>query len=330
MIVSTSDLARLAYGRFAVGAFSANTLEQVLGAFRGAAAAEAPLIVQVSHTARQYAGPNVLEATVHAAARLHSGTVFALHLDHGDEESCLECIASGLYTSVMIDASDAPLAENAAITRRVAERAHDRGISVEAEIGRLSGKEDDIAVGESLAFLTDPDQACEFVQRSGCDALAVAVGTSHGVQKFKGTHQLHLDRLARIRERLPGFPLVLHGASSVPPQEVQRINAAGGAIAPDAHGVPEEQYLQVAQRGVTKINIDTDSRLIWTRVYREYLRDHPSNLDVRGPGRVFMAEYANQVARLCRCFGCAGRQAEFNQDLAVGPVGPRRSTHSPA
>jgi fructose-bisphosphate aldolase class II len=315
VILNTTQLARLAYGRFAVGAFSVNTLEQILGAFRGAAAADAPLIIQISHKARQYAGPGVLEAAVHAAARLHQPTIFALHLDHGDETTCYDCVESGHYTSVMIDASNAPLAENVAATRRVVERAHDHGISVEAEIGRLSGKEDDISVDESLAFLTDPEQAYEFVQRSGCDALAVAVGTSHGVQKFRGTHQLYLDRLAQIQERLPGFPLVLHGASSVPAQEVLRINAAGGAVVTDAQGVAEDQYLQVAQRGVTKINIDTDSRLIWTRVYREYLRDHPSNLDLREPGRVFVDEYAAQVAKLCRWFGCAGRLAEVTRAL---------------
>jgi len=318
VITSTSELSRLSYGRFAVGAFSVNTLEQIIGAFRGAAAADAPLIVQVSHKARQYAGPNVLEAAVHAVAQLHPQVVFALHLDHADEATCYECIASGPCTSVMIDASQAPFTENVATTRRVVARAHDQGTSVEAEIGRLSGKEDDISVDESLAFLTDPDEACAFVQQSGCDALAVAVGTSHGVQKFKGTHRLHVDRLAQIQRRLPGFPLVLHGASSVPAHEVTRINAAGGAVVPDAHGVPEDRYIEVAEHGVTKINIDTDSRLVWMRVYREHLRDNPANLDLREPGRVFMSEYANQVAHLSRCFGCAGRLAEIATALARG------------
>jgi fructose-bisphosphate aldolase class II len=316
MLVNTSGLARVTYGRFAVGAFSVNTLEQVVGAFRGAATAQSPLIIQVSHKARQYAGAHVLEAAVHAAARSYSQLVFALHLDHGDEATCYACIDSGYYTSVMVDASHAPFAENVAITRRVVEHAHDKGISVEAELGRLSGKEDDIAVDESLAFLTDPDQAAEFVRRSGCDALAVAVGTSHGVHKFRGTHQLYLDRLAQIQERLPGFPLVLHGASSVPPQEVRRINAAGGAVDISAQGVPEDQYIETARRGVTKINIDTDGRLIWTRIYREYLRDHPENLDMREPGRVFIAEYAHQVVRLCRKFGCAGRLEEVIRMLS--------------
>lgn len=318
MIVTTSQLARLAYARFAVGAFSVNTLEQTVGAFRGAAEAAAPLIIQISHRARQYAGPNVLESAVSAVAQSYPESVYALHLDHGDESTCHACIDSGYYTSVMIDASHLSLAENAAVTRRVVERAHARGISVEAEIGRLSGKEDDIAVDESLAFLTDPDQAAEFVRLSGCDALAVAVGTSHGVQKFRGTHALHLERLEQIGLRLPGFPLVLHGASSVPHAEVERINAAGGSVAPDAHGMPEDQYLRVAQMGVTKINIDTDSRLVWMRVYREHLRDHPTNLDPRIPGSLFMAEYAHRVAHLCRCFGSAGRLDAVRGAFAPG------------
>ncbi|MGC8855141.1 MAG: class II fructose-bisphosphate aldolase [Halothiobacillaceae bacterium] len=317
MIPNTAALLQLAYGQYAIGAFSVNSIEQILGAFRGAADAAAPLIIQVSYQARRYAEPGVLEAAVHAAACRFPRLVFALHLDHGDEPTCYECIESGFYSSVMIDASAHPLEENIAITRRVVERAHARGIAVEAELGRLSGKEDDIAVEEGVAFLTDPDQAAEFVTRSGCDALAVAVGTSHGVHKFAATGQLHLERLEAIRQRLPGFPLVLHGASSVPAEEVARINAAGGAVAADAHGVPEAMYLEAARRGVAKINIDTDSRLVWARVMREYLRDHPATIDLREPGRAFMAAYAERVAHLCRCFGCAGRLDEVRRRLGL-------------
>ena len=317
MHVNTAVLLQLAYGEYAVGAFSVNSIEQILGAMRGAAEAAAPLIIQVSREARRYATPGVLEAAVHAAARHFPELVFALHLDHGDEPTCYACIESGLYSSVMIDASARPLEENIAITRRVVERAHARGVAVEAELGRLGGKEDDIAVAEGAALLTDPDAAAEFVARSGCDALAVAVGTRHGIHKFATRGRLDLERLAAIRERLPGVPLVLHGASSVPGDEVARINAAGGAVAADAHGVPEAMYLEAARRGVAKINIDTDSRLVWARVMREYLRDHPATIDLREPGRVLMAAYAERVAHLCRCFGCAGRLDEVRRRLGI-------------
>jgi fructose-bisphosphate aldolase class II len=257
-----------------------------------------------------------LEATVHAVARLYPELVFGLHLDHGDEQTCYDCIDSGHYSSVMVDASRWPLDENIAVTRRVVEHAHPRGVAVEAEVGRLGGKEEDIAVDESEAFLTDPDRAAEFVARSGCDSLAVAVGTSHGIYKLQGGQQLRLDRLAQIQQRLPGFPLVLHGASSVPAVEIGRINAAGGRLGPSAQGVPEDQYRQAVQRGIAKINVDTDSRLVWTRVHREYLRDYPANLDPREPGRLFVIECARLIARRSQNFGCAGRLPEVRAALA--------------
>jgi len=294
---------------------------------RGGCRGAAHLIIQVSYQARRYAGPGVLEAAVLAAARQFPTLVFALHLDHGDERTCYECIESGFYSSVMIDASAQPLEENIAITRRVVERAHVRGISVEAELGRLSGKEEDIAVEEGAAFLTDPDEAAEFVMRSGCDALAVAVGTSHGVREFAVTRQLHLERLEQIRQRLPGFPLVLHGASSVPAEEIARINAAGGTVAPDAQGVPEAMYLEAARRGIAKINIDTDSRLVWTRVMRGYLRDHPATIDLREPGRVFMAVYAQRVGASVPMFRL--RRPPGRGAPSVGAVMPAPAARRP-
>jgi len=317
MLVSASHLLRLAYGRFAIGAYSVNTLEQVLGVLSGAQSAQAPLIVQVSHKARQYAGQGVLEATVHAVARLYPELAFGVHLDHGDEETCYACIDSGCYSSVMVDASRCTFDENIAVTRRVVARAHARGVSVEAELGRLGGKEEDIAVDESDAFLTDPDRAADFVARSGCDSLAVAVGTSHGIYKLQGGRKLRLDRLAQIQERLPGFPLVLHGASSVPAAEVGRINAAGGELGGSAQGVPEDQYGQAVERGIAKINVDTDSRLVWTRVYREFLLDHPANIDPREPGRLFVTECARLIALRSQIFGCAGRLQEVRAALAA-------------
>ena len=310
MFVPVARFYPLAYGRFAVGAYSVNNLEQIAGCFQGARIARTPLILQISGKARGYAGAGVLEAAVHATAALYPDVVFALHLDHGDESSCIACIESGAYSSVMIDASKYLFEENATITRRIVQAAHAKGISVEAELGRLSGKEDEVSVDEKEAFYTDPEEAKAFVKNSGCDALAVAVGTSHGINKFKGEQSLGLKRLAQVQRCLPGLPLVLHGSSSVPADEIRRINAAGGRVDPNSRGVPEEQYLQAAQYGVCKINIDTDSRLIWTRVQREFLLAHPENVDFRDAGRVFIAEIGQMVVHHSQLFGCAS-QAEI-------------------
>jgi fructose-bisphosphate aldolase class II len=232
--------------------------------------------------------------------------VFAVHLDHGDEETCYDCIDSGFYSSVMIDASHEPFEENVATTKRVVDRAHAKGISVEAELGQLGGVEEDISVDEDRAHLTDPDQAAEFIERTGCDSLACAIGTSHGAFKFSGSQSLHFEIIEGIRERVPGFPLVMHGSSSVPQEEVERINAAGGDLK-GAKGVNVSQYLPAAKLGVCKINIDTDGRLVWTRVHREYFRDKPEVFDFRKPGVVFMDEYANFIASRNELLGSAGQ-----------------------
>jgi fructose-bisphosphate aldolase class II len=315
MIVTTRQFFNIAYGRFAVGAFSVNNMEQVLGLFRGALQAPAPFILAISRRARQYAGPCMLQAIVRAAEGMFPEAIFAVHLDHGDEESCYDCIASGLFTSVMIDAAHASFEENIVITRRVVERAHDRGVCVEAELGMLGGVEDDVQVDEAHAFLTDPRQAAEFVERSGCDSLAVAIGTSHGPYKFKGQQGLHLERLAAIQAQLPGFPLVLHGASSIYPEEVARINAAGGALGAGARGVNEEDFARGIPLGLAKINIDADCRLVWTRVHREYFRNCPGEIDFRKPGELFMRAYAELVAHKNQKLGSAGRLAEFQAAL---------------
>ena len=249
----------------------------------------------------------MLEGLIRAAEELYPEAVFAVHLDHGDEETAYECIESGFYSSVMIDASHMPFEQNIATTRRVVEAAHARGISVEAELGMLGGVEEDIAVDEKHAMLTDPAEAEEFVERSGCDSLAVAIGTSHGAYKFKGRQSLHFERLAQIQERLPGFPLVMHGSSSVPRQEVERINAAGGALDPSARGVDEDDFARAVPLGVTKVNIDTDGRLVWTRVHREFFRDHPEKFDFRDPGKTFMAAYADFIAHKNEKLGSAGQ-----------------------
>ena len=215
----------------------------------------------------------------------------------------------------MIDASHFPFEENVAITRRVVERAHARGISVEAELGMLGGVEEDIAVDEKHAMLTDADEAADFVRLAECDSLAVAIGTSHGAYKFQGGQGLHFDRLAEIQRHLPGFPLVMHGSSSVPREEVERINAAGGAMDPSARGVDEDEFVKAVPLGVTKVNIDTDGRLVWTRVHREFFRDQPEKFDFRAPGKIFMADYAGFIAHKNEKLGSAGRLEEVRAAL---------------
>jgi len=233
-----------------------------------------------------------------------------VHLDHGDEAACIEAIGSGQFSSVMIDASHLRFEQNIQTTRRISEAAHVRGISVEAELGQLQGVEDEMSVETKEAILTDPMKAAEFVQRSGCDSLAVAVGTSHGAYKFSGGQRLHLERLKEVQERLPGFPLVLHGASAVPAQEIERINAAGGKLDTTASGVTASDLKEAIRLGVTKVNIGTDGRLIWTRVHREFFRDNPGEFNFMAPGRTYMSEYAASVAQKCEQLGAVGMAGE--------------------
>lgn len=304
MIVSTKKLFEHAYGKYAVGAYNINNAEQIMGLFRGNMDSKAPFIVQLSKGARSYTDKRLLEAMIRAADEIFPDALFAVHLDHGDEEACMDCIASGFYSSVMIDASHESFDENIAICKRVSDAAHAKGISVEAELGQLGGVEEHVQVNEADAKLTDPEQAKEFVERSGVDSLACAIGTSHGAFKFSGTQGLHFDVLEEIQKRLPGFPLVMHGSSSVPQDEVARINAAGGKLA-GAKGVDEKQFLPASKLGVTKINIDTDGRLVWCRVHREIFRDQPEVFDLRPAGKIFMAEYAKYIVHKNKALGSA-------------------------
>jgi fructose-bisphosphate aldolase class II len=316
MIVTTSALFTIAYGKYALGAYNINNMEQALGLFRGHLDADAPFIIQISKGARKYAGIPMIEAIIRAADETFPQAIYAVHLDHGDEATCYDCIESGFYSSVMIDASHEPFDENVAITRRVVERAHARGLSVEAELGMLGGVEEDIAVDEKHSMLTDPEEAKRFVEMTGVDSLAVAIGTSHGAYKFKGQQSLHFDRIAAIQQLLPGLPLVMHGSSSVPQEEVARINAAGGALDPSARGVDENEFQRAASLGVTKVNIDTDGRLVWTRVHREYFRDHPEEFDFRKPGSVFVDEFARFIAHKAEKLGSAGQLAHVRNELS--------------
>jgi fructose-bisphosphate aldolase, class II len=315
MIVTTKELFAHAYGKYALGAYNINNLEQIMGLFRGNIDSKAPFIIQLSKGARGYTDKRMLEAMIRTAEEIFPEAIFAVHLDHGDEKTCYECIESGFYSSVMIDASHDPFEENVAITKRVVEAAHARGISVEAELGMLGGVEEDIAVDEKNALLTDPDEAKEFVALSGCDSLACAIGTSHGAYKFSGGQGIHFDRVRAIQERLPGFPLVMHGSSSVPEEEVKRINAAGGKMKEGAKGVDAAQYLPAAQLGVCKVNIDTDGRLVWTRVHREYFNEKPEEFDLRGPGKLFMGEYAKFIASRNELLGSAGQLDAVRESL---------------
>jgi fructose-bisphosphate aldolase class II len=314
MIVTTKKLFELAYGKYAVGAYNINNLEQTMGLFRGNLDSQAPFIIQISKGARSYTDKRMLEGTIRAADEVFPDAIFAVHLDHGDLAACIDCIESGFYSSVMIDASAEPFDENIRITKEVVDAAHARGIVVEAELGQLGGVEEHVQVSESEAHLTDPAQAEEFVRRSGCDSLAVAIGTSHGAYKFSGTQGLHFDVLEKTQRLLPGYPLVMHGSSSVPQEEVQRINAAGGALK-GAKGVDENEFARAATLGVTKVNIDTDGRLVWTRVHREFFRDKPEKFDLRDPGTVFMAAYAEFIAHKNVKLGSAGKLDEIRAAL---------------
>ena len=320
MIVTTAQLYKVAYGKFAVGAYNINNMEQLLGLFRGNVQSKAPFIIQLSKGARSYADKRMLEAMIRTAEVIFPEAIFAVHLDHGDEETCYDCIDSGFYSSVMIDASHAPFAENVAITKRVVDRAHPKGISVEAELGQLGGVEEDIQVDEGHACLTNPEEAVDFIKQTGCDSLAAAIGTSHGAYKFKGQQSLHFEVIEQIRDNvkkagLPPTPIVMHGSSSVPKSEVDRINAAGGKLDPSARGVNEEEYLPAAKLGVTKVNIDTDGRLVWTRVHREFFRDHPEQFDFRPPGKIFVQEYANFIAHKNEKLGSAGKLDEIRASV---------------
>jgi fructose-bisphosphate aldolase class II len=279
-------------------------------------ASQAPFIIQLSKGARNYTDKRMLEAIIRSAEEIFPEAIYAVHLDHGDEKTCYDCIDSGFYSSVMIDASHDPFAENVAITKRVVDRAHAKGLSVEAELGMLGGVEEDISVDEGNACLTNPDEAVEFVKESGCDSLAAAIGTSHGAYKFKGQQSLHFEVIEAIQKKIPGFPIVMHGSSSVPKDEVARINKAGGTLDPTACGVNEDEYLPAAKLGVTKVNIDTDGRLVWTRVHREFFRDKPGEFDFRPPGKIFIEEYAKFIAHKNEKLGSAGTLEEVRKAVA--------------
>ena len=306
-LVTTSEMFKKAYKEnYAIGAFNVNNMEIIQGIVEAATEEKAPLILQVSAGARKYANPVYLRKMVEAAVEV-SGLPIALHLDHGDcFDLCKSCIENG-FTSVMIDASAHPFAENVKITKQVVEYAHDHGVVVEAELGKLAGVEDDVKVAAKDASYTDPDQVQEFVDKTGVDSLAIAIGTSHGAFKFKGQPKLRFDILDEVAKRLPEFPIVLHGASSVPQHLVEKINHFGGSM-PGAQGVPEDMLREAARRAVCKINIDSDLRLAVTAALREHLATNPSHFDPRqymGPAREAVKALVKH--KIIDVLGCNGK-----------------------
>ena len=306
-LVTTEEMFKKAYaGGYAIGAFNVNNMEMIQGIVAAAKEEKAPLILQVSSGARKYANPKYLKKLVEAAVE-DSGLPICLHLDHGDSyDLCKSAIDDG-FTSVMIDASHHAFEENIKITSEVVKYAHDHGVVVEAELGRLAGIEDNVNVSDANACYTDPNQVEEFVGKTGVDSLAIAIGTSHGAYKFKGEAKLRFDILEEVGKRLPGFPIVLHGASSVIPEYVAMINQYGGTR-PGAKGVPEDMLRKAASMAVCKINIDSDLRLAFTAAIRKHFAENPAHFDPRqylAPARDLITECVKH--KLVDVLGCNGK-----------------------
>lgn len=294
-LVNTKELFRKAYeGGYAIGAFNVNNMEIIQGITEGGKMENAPLILQVSAGARKYAKHVYLMKMIEAAL-LDTDLPLVVHLDHGpDFETCKSCIDGG-FTSVMIDGSHLSFEENIALTKKVVEYAHDRNVTVEGELGRLAGVEDAVSVSDDDARYTDPGEVEEFVSRTGVDSLAIAIGTSHGAFKFKGEPRLRFDILEKVAQKLPGFPIVLHGASSVIPEYVDMINEFGGSM-PGAQGVPEDMLRKAARMAVCKINIDSDLRLAFTAVIRKHFAEHPDHFDPRA----YLTDARNALREMVR------------------------------
>lgn len=309
-LVTTKEMFRKAYeGKYAVGAFNVNNMEIIQGITEAAKEENSPVILQVSAGARKYAKHVYLMKLIEAAVE-DTGVPIAVHLDHGEDfEICKACIDGG-FTSVMIDGSKYSFEENVELTKRVVDYAHNKGVVVEAELGKLAGIEDAVVVAAKDAAFTDPEQAAEFVHRTGCDSLAIAIGTSHGAYKFKGEPQLRYDILEKVTQLLPGLPIVLHGASTVMPEFVRECNQYGGQL-PGAQGVPEEMLHKAGQMGVCKINIDTDLRLAMTASIRKHFVENPEDFDPRkylSPARDAIKDMVKHKMR--DVLGCSGKAGE--------------------
>ncbi len=290
MRVTSKYLFEKAYGKFCIPAVNVSNPEQVHALFSIAQKMEAPFIIQTTPAAREYINPNMVLSYINSAEKTHPKAVYALHLDHGYETHIIDAINSGEYTSVMIDASHDPLEKNIKRTKDIVKKARQKNISVEAELGVLSGIEDNLNIKEENALYTNPKDVEYFVKETRCDSLAVAVGTSHGAYKFSGEKSLRFDLLNQIQKKLPQFPIVLHGASQIDSMEVQRINKAGGGLLEAAKGISEYEIKKSISYGVCKMNIATDLRLLWTRIFREFFRDHKGEWDHLKPGKQYIKE----------------------------------------
>lgn len=313
MRVTTKKLFDNCYGKYGIAAVNVDFMEQVLGLFAAAEKANAPFIVQTTPVARNYATPEMLVAMIKTAAQLHPKTIFALHMDHGVEEHIWHALEGDDYTSVMIDASHDDFETNIKRTKKVVDKAHQKGISVEAELGVLSGKEDDISIDEAHAFYTNPGEVEAFVEATNCDSLAIAVGTSHGAYKFSGGEGIQFQILEEIQNRLPNFPLVLHGGSAINFLEIERINNAGGKFEVSAKGVDPEEVKKAIEYGVCKVNIATDFRLLWTRVNREFFKEQPGEFHPIIPGQKYMEAFEKMALDKFDYLGATGKNASFKK-----------------
>ena len=307
MRISAKYLFEKAYGKFCIPAINISNPEQVHGLFSTSQKFQAPFIIQTTPAAREYAHPTMLLNYIKAAAEIYPDVVYAVHIDHGFESHIHDAISSGEYTSVMIDASHDPLEKNIERTKEIIALAHPKNISVEAELGVLSGIEDDLDINEENALYTDPSDVEYFVKNTNCDSLAVAVGTSHGAYKFSGGKGLRFDLLEEIQTKLPKFPIVLHGASTIDLEEVRRINNAGGGLQNNAKGISEEEVKRAIAYGVCKLNIATDLRLLWLRIFREFFRDNNGEWDHLKPGKQYMQELEHLLEQKFTMLGNKGK-----------------------
>lgn len=288
MLVSTKTFFGDCYGKYAIAAINVWSMEQIHALFRAAEIAQAPFIIQMTPVAIDYGHAIMLLSMISAAAEIYPETIYSIHLDHGNRKAALGAISSGKFSSVMIDASHETYEKNVQITSEIVELAHAKNLEVEAELGVLSGVEDGMAIKAEDRKYTQPEEVEDFISKTGCDSLAVAVGTSHGAYKFSGNEGLQFDILKEIQKRLPGYPLVLHGGSEVNKNEIKRINASGGNLGIEARGVSADEIRSAIKFGICKINIATDARIIWTRVHREFFMESPEQFDPLIPGNTYI------------------------------------------
>ena len=308
--VSPKILYNHCYGKYAIAAVNVFTMEQVHGLFSAAQETATPVIVQLTPAARNYAHPKMLMAMIEAASAIYPETIFAIHLDHGVEEHIDDAI-NEQYTSVMIDASHDDFATNVKRTKSVVEKAHKKNIVVEAELGVLSGVEDDLSIDEMHAKYTDPGQAKEFVELTGCDSLAIAIGTIHGAYKFSGGKGLQFNVLQKIQEQLPAYPLVLHGSSKVNAGDIITINQYGGKLLDSASGVTDEELKKAISYGICKVNIATDLRLLWAKTHRKFFYEHPESFDPVVPGKEYMKAYKEFMIERFEILGSKGKASSI-------------------